>query len=354
MPYIEGPAGFDFTSNGARVIVAGEGSSNVALYDIAPWACIGTVDLMPGCQPWEVVVDDSRQVAYVSQSNFRLNKKGPVRPSKLACVRLDPFELLWEVESGVGTNGVAFAPSLNRLFAANTRGNCVSVIDVSTRKLCAEIETGDGPFSVALSPDETRVAVTNQLSGTVGFIDAVNLELETEVWVSPEPGMLEYILENSDYPAGPAYIEFATEVKTNQGLNVEPAFVASIAWHPTDGRVYCANFDQGILIGIDADSRKVMNVASVVQTPYSIAVSKNGELGVVTDDQLRRLSVFTEGMTHVSRDVEYEVDGPFELLSDLSFCSFDPANEFLWIADSRNHLMNRVAVEDLARTATTT
>jgi YVTN family beta-propeller protein len=65
---------------------------------------------------------------------------------------------------------MAVSPDGRRVYAVNSAGDSVSVIDAATNRVIATIGTGSSPFGIALSPDGSR-AVTNHGGHSVSVID---------------------------------------------------------------------------------------------------------------------------------------------------------------------------------------
>ena len=80
----------------------------------------------------------------------------------------------------VGNNpiGVAYSPSNDRIYVANSGSNNVSVID-STNTVVATIAVGNSPIGVAYSPSNNRIYVTNYTSNNVSVIDPTNTVVAT-------------------------------------------------------------------------------------------------------------------------------------------------------------------------------
>jgi YVTN family beta-propeller protein len=74
------------------------------------------------------------------------------------------------VDVGQRPSVLAFNPSNDNIYVANTNSNDVSVIESSTNAVISTVEVGDGPSVLAFNPSNDNIYVTNPVSDDVSVI----------------------------------------------------------------------------------------------------------------------------------------------------------------------------------------
>jgi DNA-binding beta-propeller fold protein YncE len=84
----------------------------------------------------------------------------------------DAGKVVGDIPDTPGVHGIALAPSLNRGFVTNGRGNNVTIFDIKTLKPIGQVPTGDNPDSVRFEPKSGRVFTFNGRGNNSTAIDA--------------------------------------------------------------------------------------------------------------------------------------------------------------------------------------
>ena len=77
------------------------------------------------------------------------------------------------VDVGERPSALAFNPSNNNIYVANTNSNNVSVIESSTNTVVSTVDVGDGPSALAFNPSNNNIYVTNPVSDDVSVIQTI-------------------------------------------------------------------------------------------------------------------------------------------------------------------------------------
>ncbi len=78
------------------------------------------------------------------------------------------------VDVGDRPSALAFNPSNNNIYVANTNSNDVSVIESSTNTVVSTVDVGDGPSALAFNPSNNNIYVTNPVSDDVSVIQTTS------------------------------------------------------------------------------------------------------------------------------------------------------------------------------------
>jgi DNA-binding beta-propeller fold protein YncE len=90
----------------------------------------------------------------------------------VAVVDPDAGKVVGDIPDTPGVHGIALAPSLNRGFITNGRGNNVTIFDLKTLKSVGQAATGENPDSVRYEPKSGRVFTFNGRGSNSTAIDA--------------------------------------------------------------------------------------------------------------------------------------------------------------------------------------
>jgi DNA-binding beta-propeller fold protein YncE len=84
----------------------------------------------------------------------------------------DAGKVVGDIPDTPGVHGIQIAPSLNRGFISNGRGNNVTIFDLKTLKTVSQPKTGENPDSIRYDPKTDRVFTFNGRSNDSTAIDA--------------------------------------------------------------------------------------------------------------------------------------------------------------------------------------
>ncbi len=95
------------------------------------------------------------------------------------------------IETGAGSDKVAFSPDASRAWVSNSNSNSVVVIDTGTRMIEATVAVGTNPSGLSVTPDGSTVYVANVDSQTVSAINTADLSVTTiEINASTGPSSI--------------------------------------------------------------------------------------------------------------------------------------------------------------------
>ena len=95
------------------------------------------------------------------------------------------------IETGAGSDKVAFSPDASRAWVSNSNSNSVVVIDTGTRMIEATVAVGTNPSGLSVTPDGSTVYVANVNSHTVSAINTADLSVTTiEINASTGPSSI--------------------------------------------------------------------------------------------------------------------------------------------------------------------
>ena len=75
------------------------------------------------------------------------------------------------VDVGERPSALAFNPSNNNIYVANTNSNNVSVIESSSNTVISTVDVGERPSALAFNPSNNNIYVTNPVSDDVSVIE---------------------------------------------------------------------------------------------------------------------------------------------------------------------------------------
>jgi YVTN family beta-propeller protein len=161
-----------------EVLVANAGGNNVSIIDTATNTVAGEIGVGDG--PFDAVYVPTQGTAYVTNS-----LSNNVTPLLSVGNQWFPFP---SINVGTYPEGIAWDPSDQELYVADSGSNAVSVISGSA--VVATIPVGTSPFGVAYDPYTNEVYVSNENSGNVSVIDGTTVV--ANLVVGPDPTGLAY------------------------------------------------------------------------------------------------------------------------------------------------------------------
>jgi YVTN family beta-propeller protein len=163
---------------------------------------------------------------------------------------------------------VAVDPKGRYLYTANGGSNRVSVLDTRASRVVASVRVGTQPLSVAVAPDGKTVYAANSGSGDVSVIDAPTRRVVRAI------------------PTG--------------------RFPSGVAVTPDGASVYVSNELSGVTV-ISA-SKGTVTATLREPSPFSVAISPNGDRAYVTSLGPGRVTAIDTGTQRVSSTVSV---GPY-------------------------------------------
>ncbi|HEX9639112.1 MAG TPA: cytochrome D1 domain-containing protein [Acidobacteriota bacterium] len=173
LPTAPGPHEVDVSPDGKLAVVTGYGAQGAAgnsltVIDVAAAKVLRSVDLGEYTRPHGIQWAPSGAALYVTAEG------------KHALIELDPAS--WKIRRALPTGQevshmVALAPKAGRAFVANIGSGSVTAFDLESGELLKQIETGAGAEGIAATPDGAEIWVTNREADTVSVIDPATLEV---------------------------------------------------------------------------------------------------------------------------------------------------------------------------------
>jgi YVTN family beta-propeller protein len=202
--------------------------------------------------------------------------------------------------------GVALSPNGRYLYTADGGSNRVSVLDTRTKRVVASARVGTQPVSVAVAPDGKTVYAANSGSGDVSVIDARTKRIvrsvrtgrfPSGVAVTPDGASIYVTNELS----GVTVINAATGT-VQAKLRVPSPF--SVAVSPNGDRAYVTDLGPGTLTVIDTRTDRVSSTVSI--GPYGtdpFTVTVTGDAVYVANQGADTLSVIDPSTLNVTATV---------------------------------------------------
>ncbi|HOX67873.1 MAG TPA: cytochrome D1 domain-containing protein [Burkholderiaceae bacterium] len=158
--------GIEFSADGKHILVTNEADDNVTVHSIASGKKVKTIDVKSyGDRPRGIkrAPDGKSYVATIEHGNTLV-----VMDAK--------YNVVKSVPTGDTPYGLAFDPTGERLFVANSKSKNLQVYDAKTYETIKTIPTGDRCWHFSFTPDGSQILVACGRSNEVVVIDAKTLE----------------------------------------------------------------------------------------------------------------------------------------------------------------------------------
>lgn len=155
------PHGMDWMDGTSRMLVTTEGSQSLLVVDVEKGEVLQALPTGLTVSHMVAVTPDHRR-AFVSS----------IRAGNVTVFDLEEGELLAQLYSGLGAEGIAVSPDGKEVWVTNRGENTLAVFDTETFERLATIECGDFPIRCKFSPDGSLFVVSNAQSGDVAVFDA--------------------------------------------------------------------------------------------------------------------------------------------------------------------------------------
>jgi YVTN family beta-propeller protein len=268
----------------ARIYVTNQLDNTASVIDGGTHKTVATVRV--GVSPAHMAVSSDRKSVYIANTGS------------------DTVSILNTADNTVETTialprksrpiGVALNPNGRYLYTADGGSNRVSVLDTGTKRVVASVRVGTQPLSVAVAPDGKTVYAANSGSDDVSVIDARTNRVvraistgrfPSGVTVTPDSASLYVTNELS----GVTVIDAGNG--TVQAKLREPS-PFSVAISPNGDRAYVTGLGPGTLTVIDTGTHRISSTVSV--GPYGtdpFTVRATGDALYVTNQGASTLSV---------------------------------------------------------------
>jgi len=178
-------------NNDNKVYVANQGDSSVSVYNPATQSVTSTIRQADGLHLNPVAMVASSDGAYV----FVVAQGNGSTPGWVDIINTANDTVGGSVQVGLGPTSITLDTFLNRLYVANTAGNSVTVLDVTSVALginppmttLATTSVGSAPVSVAALPNGLSFYVANSGSNNVSVMSSSSFALLSTVPVGNNP-----------------------------------------------------------------------------------------------------------------------------------------------------------------------
>ncbi len=168
------PHGMDWIDGSQKLLVTTEGSKRLLLVDVEKEKIIKSIKTEQEISHM-VAVGRKNQRAYVSS----------IRTGNVTVIDLNTGEIISQIYSGKGAEGLDVSPDGKELWVTNRADNTLSVFNTGNLELIQKIDCGKFPIRAKFSPDGKYFVVSNAESGHISVFDAQNKELIKKIKLTP-------------------------------------------------------------------------------------------------------------------------------------------------------------------------
>jgi len=108
-----------------------------------------------------------------------------IRTGKVTVFDLESGELLAQVYSGAGAEGIDVHPEGHEVWVTNRADNTIAIIDTESLEVLDTIVSEDFPIRGKFTPDGRYFLVSNARSGDIGVFDTADRELVASITLTP-------------------------------------------------------------------------------------------------------------------------------------------------------------------------
>lgn len=236
------PHGMKWLNGTDRMLVTTEGSQHLLVVDIA----LGTV---------EKALFTNQEVSHmvgVTPDN-RLAFVPSIRSGFVSVFDLETDELVDQLYSGRGAEGIDVSPDGRELWVTNRADNTITVFDTQSLTKIMDIPCADFPIRARFTPDGHKFVVSNARSGTIAVFDAHNKTLLQDIQLTPPP------------PAATDSVRYFAEF---EGTSIPIGLVI-----PDNRHVYVANTRSDVVTVIDLETFEIIDHFAAGREPDGINFS---------------------------------------------------------------------------------
>ena len=168
------PHGMYWIAGTNQLLVTTEGSKNLLVVDVQEGAIVKAM------YTGEEV---SHMVA--ATPDFSKAFVPSIRTGNVAVFDLQTGEMIAQLYSGKGAEGIDVSPDGSEVWITNRDENTITVFDTQSLEKLAKIDCGDFPIRAKFTPDGTRFLVSNARSGTIAVFDTRQRVLLAEIKLTP-------------------------------------------------------------------------------------------------------------------------------------------------------------------------
>ena len=168
------PHGMKWLEGTSKMLVTTEGSNSLLLVNITT----GKIEKKMGTEQ-----EISHMVAATPDAKFAFVSS--IRTGNVTVFNLETGELLQQLYSGAGAEGIAVSPNGKELWVTNRDDNTIAIFNINTFELIKKLECGDFPIRAKFSPSGNLFVVSNAESGEIAVIDARAKKVLDKIKLTP-------------------------------------------------------------------------------------------------------------------------------------------------------------------------
>jgi len=155
------PHGMHWLAGTKNMLVTTEGSRHLLVLDMEKGEIVKVLNTEQDVSHMVTATPDNRR-AFVSS----------IRTGNITVFDLESGELLAQLYSGRGAEGLDVTPDGKELWVTNRAENTIAIFDTESLKRLATLDCADFPIRAKFSPDGKYFLVSNARSGDVAVFDA--------------------------------------------------------------------------------------------------------------------------------------------------------------------------------------
>ena len=277
-----------------------------------------------------------------------------------------------DVPVGGAPTAIAYDPSNNLIYTADSASDTVSVIDAASDKVITNIPVGIDPTAIVYDSVNSNIYVADTGSNNIVEVSTEDNSIVVTIDVGLQPSGIAFDQANRELYVSNSGSDTVSVIDTNSNTVVATIDVGinptSIAYDPINGEVYVANSgstdeSSNIVSVIDAATNEVVNDITVGSDPTFVTVdTNNGEVFVsaqagtivngsvaVPSNNVSKVPVLAHSDIYVidpsNNDVVAEVSAG---TGNVDSMTFDPAaNEVVAVIPESNSMLLIDAGTDL-------
>src|SRR6056297_216651 len=168
------PHGMQWLNETNNMLVTTEGSNSLLLVDILKGEIKKQMNTEQEISHMVAAGPDAN-VAFVSS----------IQTGNVTVFNLENGELIKQLYSGKGAEGIAVSPNGKELWVTNRGENTIAIFDTQRLELIQKLNCGDFPIRAKFSPSGKHFVVSNAQSGEIAVFDAKGKKLISKLKLQP-------------------------------------------------------------------------------------------------------------------------------------------------------------------------
>ena len=260
--------------------VANQFSNNVSVVNTKTNKVVSTIPV--GAHPTGVSANPDGTSVYVTNN----------ADNTVSVINTATNKVTFTIPVDAGPYGICVSPDGSHVYVANNNSASVSVINAASNTVTATVTVGSYPYGIAISPDGKRVYSASSYDNTLSEINTTTNLVEATIPVGPHPYGVIVNADGTRVYVSSAYSNTITVVNTTDNTivtTITGAYVSdtpAMCLSPDGSRLY---FVDTYIYVINTATNAIMS-SFYGKTPYSIAVSPDGNFLYMTDENTNSLA----------------------------------------------------------------